>query len=152
VVVALTTFACGHASERAVLDQFFVASRLRDRTALARFSTVVFEPRTDGIVAKFVVADVSPERQLDEDQATSNVSSRDKRQRVIRLSLADPIDPVDLSEAQIALWEKNVTISAQVRGGDGMAANRSIVVTMQCARVTNSGGRSGRWIVVRFAG
>ena len=43
------------ASERALLDQFFAASRLRDRTALARFSTVVFEPRTDGIVEEFVV-------------------------------------------------------------------------------------------------
>ena len=55
VVVALTAVSCSTASERALLDQFFAASRLRDRTALARFATVVFEPRTDGIVAEFVV-------------------------------------------------------------------------------------------------
>jgi hypothetical protein len=153
VVLALTAFGCGHASERALLDQFFVASRLRDRTALARFSTVVFEPRTDGIVAEFVVAGVTPERRLSDDQPSSNTPRlKSERQHVVSLSLADPTDPIDLSKSQIVLWEKNVTISAQVRGRDGTAAMRSIVVTLQRALVANDQERSGRWIVVRFVG
>jgi hypothetical protein len=154
VVVALTAIGCSGASERVLLDQFFAASRLRDLTALARFATVVFEPRPDGIVTEFVVVSVTPERRLDEDRAATSAPSpqQDELRRVINLSLADPTDPVDLTTSQIVLWEKNVTISAQVTGGDGTAATRSIVFTLQCARVANNGRRSGRWIVVGFVG
>jgi hypothetical protein len=153
VALALIAIGCAHAPERLVLDQFFVASRLRDRTALARFSIVVFEPRTDGMVTEFVVAGVTPERRLSEDQTSSDGNGLEGERRLIAsLSLADPTDPVDLTQAQIVLWEKNVTISARVRGGDGTAATRSIVVTLQCARIANNRARSGRWIVVRFVG
>src|SRR5258708_7635295 len=62
IIVALAAINCSTASERVLVDRFFAASRLRDRTALARFATVVFEPRTDGIVEDFVVLDVTPER------------------------------------------------------------------------------------------
>jgi hypothetical protein len=153
VVLALTAIDCSGASERALLDQFFAASRLRDRTALARFSTVVFEPRSDGIVEEFVVTAVTPERQLAGDGAADDaIGLEGERQRVVSLSLADPIDPVDPSRSKISLWEKKATVSARVGSPDGTTAARSIVVTLQRARTADDRARSGRWIVVRFVG
>jgi hypothetical protein len=155
VVVALTAITCSTASERALLDQFFAASRLRDRTALARFSTVVFEPRRDGIVKEFVVLRATRERQLYEHPAFaagSKVPSEvpAERQRVINLSLADPTDPFDPGQYQTVFSEKDVTVSAQVGLADGTDATRSIVLTLQRARVEDEHPRAGRWIVVRF--
>ena len=57
VVLALVAAACA-GPERALIDQFFAASRLRDRTALAKISTVIFEPRERGIVTTFDVVKV----------------------------------------------------------------------------------------------
>jgi hypothetical protein len=50
-------------AEQPILSQFFAASRLRDLTALATLSTVVFEPTTNGTVTTFTITVVSPERQ-----------------------------------------------------------------------------------------
>jgi hypothetical protein len=44
---------CAGGAERAVLDQFFAASRLRDLTALEKVSAVIFEPRQDGTVLAY---------------------------------------------------------------------------------------------------
>ena len=55
--------ACSGARERALLDKFFAASRLRDLTALRAVSSVVFEPREQGTVLGFdikSVEEVSP--------------------------------------------------------------------------------------------
>ena len=49
-------------AEQPVLGQFFAASRLRDLTALATLSTVVFEPTKDGVVTTFTIVNVGPER------------------------------------------------------------------------------------------
>jgi hypothetical protein len=54
--------ACSVPSEQPIVADFFAASRLRDTTALAKFATVVFEPRDQGIVASFEIEQVSPER------------------------------------------------------------------------------------------
>lgn len=51
--------ACAGGAERAVLDQFFAASRLRDFTALEKVSTVIFEPRQDGTVLDYDVVSVT---------------------------------------------------------------------------------------------
>lgn len=51
-------FGCSGARERALLDQFFAASRLRDLTALRTVSNVVFEPREQGTVLSFEIASV----------------------------------------------------------------------------------------------
>jgi hypothetical protein len=151
VVVALTAINCSAAAERALLDQFFAASRLRDRTALARFSTVVFEPRSDGIVEEFVVLGATPERRLDDPGASDRLASlREERRRVVSLSLSDPADPVDLARSPAVLVEKNVTVSARVGLADGTTTTRSIVLTVQRAAATSGPGRAGRWIVVRF--
>ena len=47
-----------HGSERLLLDQFFNASRLRDRTALQKISTVLLEPLDQGAVTTFTIIDV----------------------------------------------------------------------------------------------
>jgi hypothetical protein len=53
--MTLTALACTPHTERTLLTQFFAASRLRDLTALRTFSTVVFEPASDGIVTSFEI-------------------------------------------------------------------------------------------------
>ena len=58
-VLALTLAGCSNASERTLLTQFFAASRLRDLTALRKFSTVVFEPASDGVVTGFDISSVA---------------------------------------------------------------------------------------------
>jgi hypothetical protein len=58
-VVALVVSSCSTAPEQPLLTQFFAASRLRDLTALQSFSTVVFEPRVDGVVTSFEVTRVT---------------------------------------------------------------------------------------------
>jgi hypothetical protein len=59
--VATLTAACGHPAEKALVDQFFSASRLRDRTAAQSFATVFFDPKDQGVVRHFTVRSVSPE-------------------------------------------------------------------------------------------
>lgn len=58
-LMTLTALGCGPAGEHTLLTQFFAASRLRDLTALANFSTVVFEPASDGIVTSFDIMGVT---------------------------------------------------------------------------------------------
>ena len=52
---ACTLVACTVPAEQTLLSQFFAASRLRDRTALASVATVVFEPREQGTVVDFQI-------------------------------------------------------------------------------------------------
>jgi hypothetical protein len=56
LLMTLTAAACSPDAERTLLTQFFAASRLRDLTALRKFSTVVFEPASDGIVTSFEIS------------------------------------------------------------------------------------------------
>jgi hypothetical protein len=51
--LTLALSGCTGARERALLDRFFTASRLRDLTALHNVATVVFEPREQGTVLQF---------------------------------------------------------------------------------------------------
>ena len=57
LVAALLAGACA-GPERPIIEQFFSASRLRDRTALQPIATVLFEPRERGIVTRFEVVKV----------------------------------------------------------------------------------------------
>lgn len=61
-LATLTASSCSSAQERAILERFFAAARLRDKTALASFATVVFEPHIDGIVTEFHIVGVTRER------------------------------------------------------------------------------------------
>lgn len=54
--------ACSSAPEQPILNQFFMASRLRDNTTLASFSTVSFEPASQGTITSFTITNVSPEQ------------------------------------------------------------------------------------------
>ena len=62
LVAAATLAGCSGAQERALLGEFFSASRLRDNTALARLASVRFEPTTQGIVTTFDIVGVTSER------------------------------------------------------------------------------------------
>ena len=62
MAAVVTLDACAGAAERPLLEQFFGASRLRDRTALQTVSTTTFEPREQGIVRTFEIIGVTPER------------------------------------------------------------------------------------------
>ena len=55
LLMALTLTGCSTPVEQTLLSQFFAASRLRDLTALQKYSTVVFEPARDGIVTSFEI-------------------------------------------------------------------------------------------------
>jgi hypothetical protein len=59
LLTALT--ACGHPAEKALVDQFFSASRLRDKTAAQSVSTVFFDPKDQGLVRQFTIKGVTPE-------------------------------------------------------------------------------------------
>jgi hypothetical protein len=71
-LIALLLAACSARPEQVILEQFFSASRLRDRTALQHLATVIFEPRDQGIVTEFKITGVATER--DGARASKNVS------------------------------------------------------------------------------
>jgi hypothetical protein len=54
---------CSVPPERVLLADFFAASRLRDLTALADLSTVVYEPREQGTISEFEIRSIAPARQ-----------------------------------------------------------------------------------------
>lgn len=60
VLVAAFSPGCGR-QERSVVDQFFSASRLRDKTAIQKVATVIFEPLVQGIVERFEITSVGAE-------------------------------------------------------------------------------------------
>ena len=63
-LLALATLAaCRHPAERALVDQFFSASRLRDRTAAQSIATVFFDPKDQGLVREFTIRNVTPEEE-----------------------------------------------------------------------------------------
>ena len=61
-LTALAVIGCSTATEQSILSQFFAASRLRDTTALRNMATVVFEPRTQGIITSFEITNVVSHR------------------------------------------------------------------------------------------
>jgi hypothetical protein len=63
LAAAAVVAACGHPREKKLLDQFFAASRLRDRTAAQSVSTVFFDPQDQGLVREFTVENVTREEE-----------------------------------------------------------------------------------------
>jgi hypothetical protein len=59
-LTALTLAGCSSAPEQTILNEFFAASRLRDRTALQNVATVSFEPNVQGIITSFTITKVTP--------------------------------------------------------------------------------------------
>ena len=62
---------CWVPQEQPILDQFFKFSRLRDKTALAHFATVVFEPLQQGIVTEFTVVGRTPLKRDNDGEVTA---------------------------------------------------------------------------------
>jgi hypothetical protein len=98
---------CTVPPERAILDQFFAAARLRDNTALKSLATVTFEPFEQGIVVDYEIASV--------------VSDRPDLKRVTIAA------PVRLPDGRVE--EKALTITLQQRAleDDPESARRWIV-------------------------
>ena len=105
---ALMAACAKHGAEQVVLEQFFNASRLRDRTALQKVSTVVFEPLQQGTVTAFAIKDVA-----DVEGADGKVTSRQ-----VTVSA-----PVRLPDDQTA--EKTIIVILQ--RGDGVATAQWMV-------------------------
>jgi hypothetical protein len=59
---AALSIACAASPEEQVLLRFFEAARTLDTSIIAKYSTVGFNPRTDGIVQSFSVVERGPER------------------------------------------------------------------------------------------
>jgi hypothetical protein len=58
LLLVLVAACVRHGAEQLLLDQFFSASRLRDRTALQKIATVILEPLEHGAVTTFTITDV----------------------------------------------------------------------------------------------
>src|SRR4030081_918724 len=63
LVVATLPAACGHPAEKALVDQFFSVSRLRDRTAAQSVATVFCDPKAQGLLRHFTSRSVTPEEE-----------------------------------------------------------------------------------------
>ena len=60
--------ACGLVSpEEQTLLRFFEAARTLDRTEIAKYATVGFNPRSEGVVQTFTVTAIGPEREAAKD-------------------------------------------------------------------------------------
>lgn len=152
--------ACSHASERAILDRFFAASRLRDNTALDSISTVIFEPRTEGTVSSFDITAVTPERRApmhvealararDDRKDPDEAGTADSERRIVERSVSERENPVDLAKQGGDLGSEDVTVSAPVRLPDGRTERRILIVTMQRAILPADKPVTGRWIITR---
>ena len=108
VCFALMAACAKHGAEQVVLEQFFNASRLRDRTALQKISTVIFEPLEQGTVTAFSIRSVA-----DVESPNGRVGSRQ-----VTVSA-----PVRLPGGQTA--EKTIILILQ--RGDGVATAQWMV-------------------------
>jgi hypothetical protein len=164
VIAAASAARCADRPERPILGQFFASSRLGDLTALGGFATVWFDPRTDGIVDRFEITRVDPERrrplppgdrliELSLDRASLEGAPRRGREK----------DRAGASEAFAGACEaasKEVTIAASVRLPRGRLEQRTLIVTMEraigfpkppdMAAAGSSGAVTGRWIITGF--
>jgi hypothetical protein len=149
VALLTTATACrSGAAEYLVLERFFSASHLRDRTALARFATTIFEPKIDGSVDRFTVVEVSPDAPMQ--TVSTGGEPVPAAEHVAQLSLDDPVDPVDLGDRRPVLVERTVTIDADIRRPDGTKLTRRMQVSLVRASVSQPRVRNGRWIVTAF--
>jgi len=120
-VLALVCVGCT-APEQPLLERFFATSRLRDKTALQAFSTVIFEPREQGIVRTFAVVGVSPERTVG-GVTTKDVTLRAAVQRpggsTVDAILIATLQRADERQAGYPWIVVAVTDVSEVTGGSG---------------------------------
>ena len=111
VAVLLAVASCSNVAEQAILNRFFAASRLRDTTALQQFSTVTFEPRSQGIITRFDITASGPE-QHNGDLVTKEVTIS---------------APVELPSGQTSQRTFVVTMQRGIPKGDKEIAGRWII-------------------------
>jgi hypothetical protein len=128
LTLVVTLAACSYGAEQTLLGQFFAASRLRDKTMLANFATVVFEPATQGIVTTFTITDVSREQQHD----GGGIVSKD-------VTIAAP---VRLPSGQTVQKTLVVTLQRADQPTDRPATNRWIVTAIKDAPPAGATPRS----------
>jgi hypothetical protein len=61
MLVAFFLVSCGGGEEYPILQKFFMASKLRDNVTLGNFSTVSFDPATDGQMGSFSITTAGAE-------------------------------------------------------------------------------------------
>jgi cytidylate kinase len=139
----LCLVACAVSAEEQVLTRFFEASRALDSTQLYRLGTVILNPRVDGSVQTFSIA----ERRGDE-----RAPLVDARREQARRSLsAARGEDVDLTGTSVEMITREVTVDASLRTPDGAVRPAVLLVTLEKAVATTSGSVvEGRWIVTRL--
>jgi hypothetical protein len=144
---------CSAAAEQPILNQFFTASRLRDNTTLASFSTVSFEPASAGIVNTFAITSVSPEQRKPltlkdiakaQDDAKAEDAAFTKRkddyanengeavQRVVKAGRDAKLKgkDADVQAAWFKLVDEGVAISRKITDARRSLSAQSVVVSL----------------------
>jgi hypothetical protein len=110
-LITMILVSCSGTAERTLLAQFFAASRLRDLTALRNFSTVVFEPASDGIITSFDITRVTA------------VNGPDGRPMSKDISMAAPVrlpSGATVRKALVVTMSRGIPGSDQYRTGQWM--------------------------------
>jgi hypothetical protein len=145
-LIALGTvcaIACAASPEEQVLTRFFEASRALDGTQLYRVATVTLNPRLDGSIQTFSIA----ERRADE--RAPLIDSR--REQARRSLMASGGQDVDLTRTSIEMITRQITIDADLRTPDGTVRPAVLFVTLERAVATTRGSVvEGQWIVTRL--
>jgi hypothetical protein len=131
---------CAHGPEQILLEEFFGASRLRDRTALQAFATVPFDPHVQGVITSFSIAHVSPDDYRPLSELASEIG-------IAELSLDNPLESIDVRSSNGEMVSKEVTIQAPVRLPNGQIASKTLNIILQRAILKGSREVVGRWIV-----
>jgi hypothetical protein len=126
-----------------VLTQFFEASRALDSTLLDRLAIVTLNPRTDGSVQKFTIAEWGAEQRAPLTDA--------QRESAVRSLSAPSGEDVTLTGMSVEMISRDVTVQANVRMPDGAIAPGVLRVTLERA-IGKRGNTTleGRWIVTRL--
>ena len=126
-LVTLIVPGCARDTERALLSQFFAASRLRDLTALQKVATVVFEPVSDGIVTSFEILQ------------TTAVPGPDGMPRSELISISAP---VRLPDGRTVTKTLVVTLERRPPGGDRNPARGWMITGFSAGPAAPSAPRS----------
>ena len=126
-LVTLTVAGCAHDAERALLNQFFAASRLRDLTALQKIATVVFEPARDGIVTTFDIV------------LTTAAPGPDGKPESEAISISAP---VRLPDGRTVTQTVVVTLERRPVGGDQNPSRRWMITGFSVGPASPSAPRS----------
>jgi hypothetical protein len=139
-IVAVASLASCSRVEQGVLDRFFEASRLRDRTVLRSMATVAFEPHEQGIIRTFTIVSVG-----EAERRPLNVRGADAQ--IVSLSIPNPPGASALSGTAVDIVTEEVRMSAPVVLPNGETKEKTLSLILQRAIVRSTPATTGRWIV-----